>query len=501
MVRKSGVLVVVAVLAVSVTGCTTKKEEVVIADPVAEALAHAPADAAALAVVATDTAAGPGAALARLGRRFGGIELVIGQAQATLGKRLGLDYATEIRPLLGHPVVLWSADGSAERRFAAWVVRDGGKLGELLAAHERSGALVVVPGLAGYALYTRRDGGAYARRGPVLVSAPDLAGLRDVLRRRQAAHGQWSPRLLRGRGLGLPEGAVARVALDARALVARRGGNARRVPWVAALERAAVTVTPEAGGLRVHLRASTDAGALPPNEMPIVAGVEPPVTRGRGRLVAAVRDPQQTLRFVRRVVDLLDPRRLDGLRRAEAVLSRLARVSVQEDVIDRLTGSATLTSRDGRTLTLRAELDDPAATAGALERLGTVARLGGPLAGLAGVDLGGIGIDVQDRGRYVVTQSGRLLMALAVVDGALVASTDPGADLAAAARAPAAPRPPTAGAFRATVDAELLKDVLATRLGLSGLGRAALAPVGGLIVTARGERRLFDVQLVLPVVR
>ena len=92
-------------------------------------------------------------------------------------------------------------------------------------------------------------------------------------------------------------------------------------------------------------------------------------------------------------------------------------------------------------------------------------------------------------------------MALAVADGALVASTDADADLAAAARAPAAPRPPTAGAFRATVDAELVKDVLATWLRLSGLGRAALAPVGGLIVTTRGERGRFDAQIVLPVVR
>jgi len=397
--------------------------------------------------------------------------------------------------------VLWSPDGNAERRFAAWVVRDGAKLGELLATRERSGALVTAPGLAGYALYTRRGGGAYARRGPVLVSAPDLAALREVLRRRQAGRGQWSTRLLRERGLGLPEGAVARVALGARALVARRGGSARGVPWVAALERAAVPVTPEVGGLRVHARASSAAGALAPNDVPIAPGVEPPVTRGRGRVIVAVRDPQQTLRFVRRVVDLVDPRRLDGLRQAEEVLSRFARVSVEKDLVNRLAGSATLTSSGGREVTLRADLDGSSVTADGLGRLGTIGRLGGPLAGLAGVDLGGLGVDAQDGGRDVVTQGGRRLVALADADGALVASTDADADLAAAARAPAAPRPPAAGAFRATVDAELLKDVLAARLGLSGFGRAALAPAGGLIVTARGERGRFDAQIVLPVVR
>ncbi len=292
---------------------------------------------------------------------------------------------------------------------------------------------------------------------------------------------------------------MARVALDARALVARRGGKTRRVPWVSALERAALTVTPEAGGLRVHARASTDAGALAPDDVPIAAGVEPPVTRGSGRVVAAVRDPQRTLGFARRVIDLLDPQRLDGLRQAEEVLARYARVSVQEELLDRLAGSATLTSRDGRTLTLRADLDRPDVTADALDRLGSIGRLG-PLASLAGVDLGGIAIDERERGTYVVRQNGRLLVSLAVVEGALVASTDPGADLAAAARAPAARRPPTAGALRATVDASLVKDILVRRLGLPAFARGVLAPLGGLIVTARGELGLFDAQFVLPVV-
>jgi len=499
--RKGSALAVAAALAVAVTGCGTKEKDVVIADPIAEALAHAPADAAALALIATDTAAGPGAALARLARRFPGIELVLAQGQATLGQRLGLDYATEVEPLLGNPLVLWSVDGSAERRFAAWVVRDGDRLGELLEGRKRSGALAAAPAVGGYALFVRRDGGAYARRGPLLVSAPDLASLRTVLARRQAGRGQWSPALLRERGLGLPEGAVARVALDARALVARRGGSARRVPWVAALERAALTVSTAAGGLRVRARASTDAGRLAPNDVPIAGGVEPPATRGSGRIVAAVREPQQTLRFARRAVDLLDPQRLDGLRRAEEVLGRYARVSVQEELIDRLTGTATVTSRDARTVTLRAELDDPGRTADALGRLGALARLSGPLADLTGVDLGGIGVEGRDGGSYLVTQDGRLLVALAVVDGALVASNSPGADLVAAARAPAAPRAPTAGSFRANLDAELLKDQLVSRLGLPAFARGALAPLGAARITARGERELFDVQLVLPVAR
>ena len=496
---KGGALAIVAALAAALGGCQTKQEEeIVIADPVAEALAYAPAGAAALAVVATDPEAGPGAALARLGERFGGIELVIGQAQATLGARLGLDVERELRPLLGYPIVLWSADGTAARRYAAWVVRDGGRLGRLLEDREGSGVLRREPGVAEHEIYTRSDGGAYARRGPVLLTAPDAASLRILLERRAAGRGQWTRSLLRERSLGLPEGALARVSLDARAVVAQRAGAARRVPWVAALERIALTVTPTGGGVRVHARAST---APPPasDEVPIASGLAPPDVRGSGPIVVGVRDPRQTAAFVRRTVDLLDPERLAGLRKAEEVLGRYARVSVQEDLLDRLAGSATVSSRDGRTFTLRSGLDDPGVTAGALGRLGALARFGGPLADLAGVDLGGIAVDEQDGGRYVVTRDGRLLVALAVVDGRLVASTDPGVDLAAAAAVPAGPPAPAAGALRGRLDAEFLKAEIVRRLGLPAFVRGALAPLGAPIVTARGERDIVDVQVVVPV--
>jgi len=491
---------VAAALTVLLAGCGGGKRAAMIGDPLAEALAHAPASAAALAVVATDTKAGPGATLTQLAERLPGGPLALAQGEAALAERLGLDDPAQLRPLLGHPVVLWSPDGQARRVFAAWVVRDGDALGALLAAQQRRGILRATPPESRYAVWTRRDGTALARRGQVLVAGPDPVSLREALRRRAAGRGQWSPALLRERGLGLPRGAVARVALDAHALLSRRPGRERAVPWLAAFERGALTLTPEAGGLRLGARVSTDAGRLAPNDVPIAAGIAAPATRGSGPIVAAVRDPQQTLRFARRTTDLLDPPRLDGLRRIEALLAKYARVSLREDLLDRLTGTLTLTSRDGRTGTLRADLDDPGRTADALGRIGTLARFGGPVADLAGVDLGGLDVEERD-GRYALLQDGQLVVALQVVDGGLVASTDPGADLVAAGRAPAGRPPPTAGSLRATVDAALVRGRLGQLLRLPAFARGALTPLGSLVVTARGERGLLDVQVVLPVAR
>ncbi len=478
-------------------GCGTKEEEtVVVDDPVAEALAHAPASAAVLAVVATDRRRGPGAALAALAQRFPGNELALAQGAALLGERLGLDPEDELEPLLGNPVVLWSPDGSAARRSAAWVVRDGGRLGELLAARVKAGALRAEGASGEYALYARRDGGAYARRGPVLVTAPDLPALREALARRRAGSGQWAPELLRERSLGLPGGAVARVVLDAGALTRRSLPGLSPVRWVAGLRRAALTLTPLGGGLRLHARAGLEGvGAA---DGPLAPGVEPPRVRGSAPIVVGVRDPQQTLRFARRVTDLLDPDRLEGLRRTEEVLRRYARVDLEEDLLDRITGTATLTTRPGGGLTLRADLDDPERVADALTRVERLAKLAGPLAGLAGVDLGGLDVE-EDDGTSRLTQDGRLLVALRVQGGALVATTDPGTDLRAAGDAPPGPPAPTAGALRATATAELVQEQLAQRLRLPAFLRGVLTPLGGAIVTARGEAGSFDLQVVLPV--
>ncbi len=493
----AGVLVV---LAACLSACGGKGEAVVVGDPTAEALAYVPAGAALVAVVQTSTRTGAGGALARLVERIPGAGLLASQAEAALVGAAGLETGTDLAPLRGNPVVVWSSDGRGGQPFAAWVVADAGRLGDLIDAQVERGALRRAGEPAeGFELLARRDGLAVARKGQVVVAGPDVAALRAVLTRRARVRGQWTPALLRERRLGLSGGAVVEVLADAGAVRGRvLGRGAQRVPWVAALQRVAVTASAEPGGLRLRARASTDP-ALATADVPIAGGVAPPLVRGTGPLVAAVRDPQHLLAFLRRTTDLVDPRRLDALRTLEGLLGRYAGVDVRNDVVGRLAGTLTLTSRDLRTATARSDVEDPGAVGDVLGRLGTIARLGGPLASLTGVDLQGYGVDERD-GAEVLTRYGTPLVALAVHSGALVASTSPGADLAAAgAAAPPRAPPPPEGALRATVEPGLWKDVLVDRLGLPAFVLGPLAPFGHLVLTARGERTAFDVQIVVPV--
>ena len=495
MVRRVILLAIGAVLVAAMVGCGGKEAKAVtIADPLAEALAHAPAGAAVLAVVDTAPQRGPSAALARLAA---GALASGGAGGLDVGAGAVAGAPAPAGPLDAGVVVVWSPDGRTGQQFTARVVADGPALGKQLETRREAGALTARGDDGDYALYTERAGGALARRGPVLVSAPDLAALRAVLRRRRDGRAQWTPRLLAERTLGLPATALARVALDAQALVARRGGDARRLPWVAALRRAAVTLTPEVGALRARIRVTTAPG-LAPAELPLVTGAAPPAVHGSGPLTASVRGPRQTVEFLRRTLDLLDPALLGGLRDAEGLLDRYAGVSLQQDLTDQLTGSATVTSRDARTFTLRSDLADPERTRDALGRVGTLARFGGPLAGLVGVDLNGFDVDEQDE-VFTIKQNGDLLARLAVVGKVLVASTDPRADLKAAGQAPAGATPPSAGALRATLSPGFLRDGLLPRLGAAGVGPGVLEPFGDAVLLARSAPDGLDAQLILPV--
>ncbi len=491
MLRRLAIAAIAVALVLLLGGCGGKAAErdVVIADPLAEALAHAPADASVLAVIDTARQEGASAALAAL--------LAGGLAGGVVGTEAGGGDATGFGPATTRNVVVWSPRTDLRRRFTARVVGDGGRLGRQLETRREAGALEGLGEDGDYTLYTDRTGDALARRGPVLVTAPSADELRSVLRRRRSRQAQWTPALLRERTLGLPGGAIARVALDAQAELERTGAAARGLPWVAALRRVALTLTPEVGALRVRLRASLPDG-VPAEALPLETGTAPPRVRGSGTAVASVRGPRQTLGFLRRSVELLDPGRLAALRSAEGLVERFANVSLQEDLLDQLTGSATLTSSDGRTFTLRSELDDPGRTAGALGRLNTLATIGGPLAGLVGVDTGGLDVD-ESGDVYTLTQDRELLVRLAVVDGLLVASNDPRADLKAAARA-RVDTPPALGAFRAALDPLFLARGLPL-LGLPPVAPGLLGAFGPAVLTARGEGDGLDAQLILPVRR
>lgn len=398
------------------------------AEALAEALARLRADAPGVAVVESDLSTGPGAAAKRLALRFPGIGLGLEQE---LGIPLG-----DLEAIAGEPVAV-----DLEQRIAA----------------------VVVPGDPERAAATLKANGRAAEvRGRVVITATRAHAAAVAAAARRPAGEGLTTRALDDRLRGVDRrGAVA---------VATTQGT---VPFA---RRTAVALVPERD--RVAVRARIDVP-----DPPLARGPQPPAPRPprTAPLTIAVRDGATALKRLRQ---LLPNPQLDEL---DATLKRFAGLDLQREVLDRLTGTTTITSRDGRTFSARGDLNDAPAVADALDGLNRAGRLG-RLAGLLGIDTGGYAVGDGPDGTKTITKDDRLLVRVGVVDGALVATNDP----AAKPRAIAAARPlgrllPARGALRAHVAEDLLTGQLIARLGLPRFAAIVLAPLGDLTATAQAD--------------
>jgi hypothetical protein len=307
-------------------------------------------------------------------------------------------------------------------------------------------------------------GGVAAARGGTVVVAPDAGALRASLAGAAAA----APRAKAAfdqRFAALPQ-AAARVAFNPRAVLAARAPGAARTVWGRSLRTGAAVLVLR--GDRLVLPFALTAAQVEPAALPITTGSSPPRAAGRGPVVAAVRSPAQTLAFLRSA-GLLDA--LDVLDRAPGFL--------RPNLSD-LGPEATIVAADQQHLTVRTTPPDPSDWSAKLDRLDALSGLI-RFAGLANVR-----IDRERTGAYSIESDGELAGRVGVFGSAVVFSTDPRADLDAAARAPAAaPVPDAAGALTVRVAASMfgpLLPVLARGHVADVTGWARAEPTG-----ARGE--------------
>lgn len=471
-----------------------------VADPLAEALGFAPADAPVVAVLLTDPDARGRRDLAALSRRFPAAELARGQLDGLLRDRIGLG-ERELRPLQGNPVIAWGPRVDALRVGAvSWVAADAARLDELLDRRRERGTLRPLAPERGFARYAGRDT-IVAVRGQRVVAAPDARALTEAIARHVSRRRGLSRAALEDRRLGTDPGSLLTVLAEAGPLVPLLAGPtaARGVPWLGAIRRGAITLDAEAGGLVARARLQTPPQGVRPQDLPLARGPQAPVPRGRDAVVAGVRAGRQTIAFARQVARITRPRALAELDGTLALLRRYAGIDVQRDLIDRLTGTTTFTTdAAGRLITARAELADPRPAADALGRLRTLSRLG-PLADLAGIDTGGLRVE-ESSGRYAVLRDDVPLAVLAVRGSVLVASTDPRVDVDAVAGAPPVRLPPPQGpgALQAVAGREAAVTFLLERLGLPGAVRVLLTGLGSPALSAQVELDRTDLLLRIP---
>lgn len=375
-------------------------------------------------------------ALARLGQLVDGAAIAL---ESVLGVPL-----SDVAPLLGHPVVVEPAAGRA-----AFVTEKPDDARQLL---ENAGRTVVV-----------HD------RLVVVGDPPARRGLTPAAFARRLA------------------------AIDTRGAVVRGTVDPRRLPAVPGFPgvrptAAAIALVPDDDGATVRARLT-----LP--DPPLARGPQAPAPRApKGvPLVASVRDLATTIRRARELASNPDLDRLDDL------LRQFAGIDLQGDVLDQLTGTTTITSRDGRTYSARGDVADPGKVDGTLEALDRVGKLAG-LAGVLGVDLGGYEVKDGPQGTRSITKDDRLVVTLGVIAGALVLTNDPKADLDAIASAPPAGRVlPAHGALHAAVEHELATGLIVQSLRLPGIARLALGAIGDLTLDGVADDAGVTLTLRVPV--
>jgi hypothetical protein len=426
------------------------------------------------------------------------------QAQGMLRDQLdvfGLSSQRDLRPLLGHPLVIGlsrpvaTGDDAQKAVVAALHVDRPSKAKQLLLREPGATPRGRVRGVRVFEDRTRSRFAAVD--GDVLVAAGSFAALSGAIDRRRG-----DDRLREDRFdeafEHLPEGAAARVSADPRALI---HGSPRlrpllKVAWVASIRHAAGVLRFRDDGVTADLEVRTDKDLLTASDVPIAPGSRPPPLIGRDDEVrAAVRDPRRVLRFAEAVARALFPVRAERVDR----LARARGVDLSREVLEHADGSgAVAVDPFSRVYAARLGVRDPAGVEDGLAQLAPVLP---QMAAAAGI--GGVGVAAPGQGErfYALARPDGKSLVFGVVGPSFVVSND--ARRAASLPSEATTRAPvTGGTAVLTADArELAARLLADRLGgLAGLAAPlAVRSLGDLSAWAKADRSALFVHARLSV--
>lgn len=489
------------------------KQKAAVDDPLAEALAFAPAGSPVVAQFDVQRGSQQGNALRDLARTFPAARFAAdGVRQAVRG--LGLDADADLPSILGGPVIV-AGPASAARGLSASIT----SLALDLPAIVRAGATAAVIGRSAddvAAVLDRATSDGRLRKladvGPDIqqYALPDDAarlGVRDgaVVLARDAQTLQRAYALHDNKG-GLTRAtfderlgpladvpALIRATAQPRALISAK---AQGVPWVDALRSGSVAVSIEKPGVRLRVHLATDPAKLKPTDLPIAPGEQPPrPAPGTRSINVAIRDIGQTIDVLNATKNGLDLPFLKPLQDALSTLDSLkgplktfGRIDV-DALIDQLTGTTTITPEAGDKLALRSELNDGGPLRTALNRLVAIPDVALQLAGV------GLNVD-RDGDTYTITRDGKTIAKAAVLNNTLVVTNDLKVSLRGIAdRAPQAA--PSRGALSFHVGGKALQDQLVTRLGLPDLARLVIGGFGNIDGTARAELGGVDLDATL----
>ena len=350
------------------------------------------------------------------------------KAQVTTGQE-GVDFDKDLKPLLGNPAVISATDvgsflsDSEEAGFvAALEVKSTDALDSLIEKTkvEEQGEV------AGATVYQDEDT-FFAVDGDLVVLAGSRELLDAALERADAGEGLSEDDFEAGLE-GLPDEALARVYVDVQGLLgeSEETAAARKIAWVNALRTLGLTVSAHDNSIDIDFNLRTE-GDLSDEDLPLAAGDEAAeVVQRRGEIGVGLRDAGQLVTFFESALQAVDPQTFGDYEQGKRAIAGRLDLDVDKDVIAQLAGNLSVSATIDGDFGVRAELKDPAAFAGTVDK---IAEALPELVGDTTVNRAG------DLYRARFSDGATILFG--VVDDAFVLSMDPARALALAGADPA----------------------------------------------------------------
>jgi hypothetical protein len=374
--RRLSALLLVALLAL-VAGCGSDEKTGSSGDKLGEALGYMPENSVLVLAIDTDVEGEQYQNVDAMLKKFPFGGQIKSQLQQSISQR-GASYEKDIKPLLGAPAVLGTADPASISNNSdnttpdKWVVafpgKDGDKLRDFIKKDGQEDGQV-----GGETAY-KSGGTLFVVKGNTLVGSEDRGELEAALKRADDGSGLKQDRF-DAAFEGLPDKAIVKSWLDVQALLGSdaQTAAARKVKYVGAMRTSGQTLTADADGVSIDGFLATEG--VGPADLPIAAGADAPgLVRRKGDVGVAIRDLRQTIRFAESVAQVTDPAGFAKYQKDKDAAGKRAGVDLDKDAIDQLTGASSLSiGLDGKTA-FRAELEDAQATSDTLAKL---AKAGG----------------------------------------------------------------------------------------------------------------------------
>jgi hypothetical protein len=345
-----------------VAGCGSSSSS---SNPLQTSLSYFPKDSLFVMSLQTDPNSSAIQSLQGLLRRFPAVSFGESALVAKL-QQIGINYDTDIKPLLGNPAVVGVATpapaGARTSFLVSWVTKSSDTLNNLVKKLHLSSSQTI-DGAKVYSVSTA----ALAVDGSTLVLAASPSSLKSALDLHSHGGGLTPDDQSKAMG-NLSTDSLVSAFGDLTAVLSQPStAQAKKVPWVNALKGYGVSISANAAGITTQYRLDTSGATLSESQLPIAAGSSRPSLAGSGPISVGVLDPARIVKFVEQAEQLASPDKYAAFTARQAAVRAKTGVDLNS-LLNLLTGQAQLSS-DGHVTMIRGDVSDAGAANTTLAKL------------------------------------------------------------------------------------------------------------------------------------